>query len=97
MIQQGSGVIPALDSGSAHGSPMMGGTGPADAATDTFIRNLAAAITGTFVNVTSGTFPSQPEPAAAPGRRLTAWRPHLPVARRPRRRHSCRRPRGRPP
>jgi NAD(P)-dependent dehydrogenase (short-subunit alcohol dehydrogenase family) len=44
MIEQGSGVILALDSGSAHGSPMMGGTGPADAATDTFIRNLAAEI-----------------------------------------------------
>jgi NAD(P)-dependent dehydrogenase (short-subunit alcohol dehydrogenase family) len=41
MIEQGSGVILALDSGSANGSPMMGGTGPADAATDTFIRNLA--------------------------------------------------------
>jgi NAD(P)-dependent dehydrogenase (short-subunit alcohol dehydrogenase family) len=44
MIEQGSGVILALDSGSASGSPMMGGTGPADAATDTFIRNLAAEI-----------------------------------------------------
>jgi NAD(P)-dependent dehydrogenase (short-subunit alcohol dehydrogenase family) len=33
-------VILALDSGSAHGSPMMGGTGPADAAIDTLIRNL---------------------------------------------------------
>jgi NAD(P)-dependent dehydrogenase (short-subunit alcohol dehydrogenase family) len=44
MIEQGSGVILALDSGSANGSPMMGGTGPADAATDTFIRNLAAEI-----------------------------------------------------
>ncbi len=44
MIEQGSGVILALDSGSAHGSTMMGGTGPADAATDTFIRNLAAEI-----------------------------------------------------
>src|SRR5215210_3894030 len=44
MIEQGSGVILALDSGSAYGSPMMGGTGPADAATDTFIRNLAAEI-----------------------------------------------------
>jgi NADP-dependent 3-hydroxy acid dehydrogenase YdfG len=32
MIEQGSGVILALDSGSANGSPMMGGTGPADAA-----------------------------------------------------------------
>lgn len=41
MVGQGSGVILALDSGSAHGSPMMGGTGPADAATDTLVRNLA--------------------------------------------------------
>lgn len=44
MIEQGSGVILALDSGSAKGSPMMGSTGPADAATDVFIRNLAAEI-----------------------------------------------------
>ena len=44
MIEQGSGVILALDSGSANGSPMMGSTGPADAATDTFIRNLAAEV-----------------------------------------------------
>lgn len=44
MIRQGSGVILALNSGSAHGSPMMGSTGPADAAIDTFIRNLAAEI-----------------------------------------------------
>ncbi len=44
MVEQGSGVILALDSGSASGSPMMGSTGPADAATYTFIRNLAAEI-----------------------------------------------------
>jgi NAD(P)-dependent dehydrogenase (short-subunit alcohol dehydrogenase family) len=44
MIEQGSGVILALDSGSANGSPMMGSTGPADAATDIFIRNLAAEV-----------------------------------------------------
>ena len=44
MVEQGSGVILALDSGSAKGSPMMGGTGPADAATDTFIRNLATEV-----------------------------------------------------
>ena len=44
MIEEGSGVILALDSGSANGSPMMGGTGPADAATDTFVRNLAAEV-----------------------------------------------------
>jgi NAD(P)-dependent dehydrogenase (short-subunit alcohol dehydrogenase family) len=41
MAERGSGVILALDSGSAKGSPMMGGTGPADAAIDTLIRNLA--------------------------------------------------------
>ena len=44
MVEKGSGVILALDSGSANGSPMMGSTGPTDAATDTFIRNLAAEI-----------------------------------------------------
>ena len=95
MVEQGSGVILALDSGSAHGTPrMMGGTGPADAAIDTLALDDAAyqglldsldrmrmtrrsprldevattaaflasekagTITGTFVNVTSGTFPS---------------------------------------
>lgn len=41
MIKQGSGVILALDSGSAQQSPMMGSTGPTDAAIDSFIRNLA--------------------------------------------------------
>jgi NAD(P)-dependent dehydrogenase (short-subunit alcohol dehydrogenase family) len=44
MVEQGSGVILALDSGSAVGSPMMGGTGPADAATDLLVRNLAAEV-----------------------------------------------------
>lgn len=44
MVEQGSGVILALNSGSAHGSPMLGGTGPADAATDTLVRNLATEI-----------------------------------------------------
>jgi NAD(P)-dependent dehydrogenase (short-subunit alcohol dehydrogenase family) len=43
MIEQGSGVILALSSGSARGSaPMMGSTGPADAAVDTLMRYLAA-------------------------------------------------------
>ncbi|MGW7405745.1 SDR family NAD(P)-dependent oxidoreductase [Streptomyces sp. NPDC054833] len=41
MAERGSGVILTLNSGSAHGSPMMGGTGPADAAADTLVRNLA--------------------------------------------------------
>ncbi|MER6670947.1 SDR family oxidoreductase [Amycolatopsis japonica] len=44
MVAQGSGAILALDSGSAHGSPMMGATGSIDAALDTFIRNLAVEI-----------------------------------------------------
>jgi NAD(P)-dependent dehydrogenase (short-subunit alcohol dehydrogenase family) len=51
MIEQGSGVILALDSGSANGSPMMGSTGPADAATDIFIRNLAAEVGPSGVRV----------------------------------------------
>jgi NAD(P)-dependent dehydrogenase (short-subunit alcohol dehydrogenase family) len=51
MIEQGSGVILALDSGSAHGSPMLGSTGPADAATYTFIRNLAAEVGPSGVRV----------------------------------------------
>ncbi|MFD5404034.1 SDR family NAD(P)-dependent oxidoreductase [Streptomyces griseorubiginosus] len=41
MAARGSGVILALNSGSAHGSPMMGGTGSADGAIDTLVRNLA--------------------------------------------------------
>ncbi|RSN19498.1 2-hydroxycyclohexanecarboxyl-CoA dehydrogenase [Streptomyces sp. WAC 05977] len=44
MVAQGSGVILALDSGSAQGSPMMGATGSIDAALDTYIRNLAVEI-----------------------------------------------------
>jgi NAD(P)-dependent dehydrogenase (short-subunit alcohol dehydrogenase family) len=44
MVERGSGVILALNSGSATGSPMMGGTGPADAAIDVFVRNLAAEV-----------------------------------------------------
>ena len=45
MIKQGSGVILHLNSGSARGSmPMMGSTGPADAATETFMRYLATEI-----------------------------------------------------
>jgi NAD(P)-dependent dehydrogenase (short-subunit alcohol dehydrogenase family) len=51
MIKQGSGVILALNSGSAHGSPMMGSTGPADAATDILVRNLAQEIGPSGVRV----------------------------------------------
>lgn len=42
MAERGSGGLLTLNSASAHGSPMMGGTGPADAAVDTLVRNLAA-------------------------------------------------------
>lgn len=43
MAAQGSGVILHLNSGSGRGAaPMMGGTGPADAAVETFMRYLAA-------------------------------------------------------
>jgi NAD(P)-dependent dehydrogenase (short-subunit alcohol dehydrogenase family) len=43
MAQQGSGVILALTSGSStRQGPMMGGTGAADAATESFLRSLAA-------------------------------------------------------
>jgi NAD(P)-dependent dehydrogenase (short-subunit alcohol dehydrogenase family) len=52
MVEQGSGVIIALNSGSSHGSPMMGSTGPADAALDTFVRNLAQEVGPRGVRVT---------------------------------------------
>jgi NAD(P)-dependent dehydrogenase (short-subunit alcohol dehydrogenase family) len=43
MREQGAGVILSLTSGSAKGAhPGMGGTGPADAAIETFLRYLAA-------------------------------------------------------
>ena len=45
MVGQGSGVILTVTSGSSKGtSPMMGGTGPADAAVETFLRYLAAEV-----------------------------------------------------
>ncbi|OLB79305.1 MAG: 2-hydroxycyclohexanecarboxyl-CoA dehydrogenase [Actinobacteria bacterium 13_2_20CM_2_71_6] len=45
MIPQGSGVILHLTSGSSAGAmPGMGGTGPADAATENFMRYLAAEV-----------------------------------------------------
>lgn len=52
MIQQGSGVILSLTSGSSRAtSPMMGNTGPADAATETFLRYLAAEVGPSGVRV----------------------------------------------
>ena len=45
MVLQGSGVILYLTSGSSQGlAPNMGGTGPADAATEAFLRYLAAEV-----------------------------------------------------
>jgi NAD(P)-dependent dehydrogenase (short-subunit alcohol dehydrogenase family) len=45
MTRQGSGVILSVTSGSARGAaPLMGSTGPADAATEAFLRYLAAEI-----------------------------------------------------
>src|SRR6202162_4570194 len=45
MIKQGSGVILHLNSGSAQGTmPMMGSTGPAGAATASFMRDLATEV-----------------------------------------------------
>ncbi len=52
MIEQGSGVILWLTSGSGRGTaPLMGSTGPADAATDTFMRYLAAEVGPSGVRV----------------------------------------------
>ena len=52
MTEQGSGVILSLTSGSARGSsPMMGNTGPADAAVEAFMRYLAAEVGPSGVRV----------------------------------------------
>ncbi|MFD3842791.1 SDR family NAD(P)-dependent oxidoreductase [Streptomyces sp. NPDC058642] len=51
MTAQGSGVILSLDSGSANGSPMMGGTAAADGAIDALIRQLAAELGPSGVRV----------------------------------------------
>jgi NAD(P)-dependent dehydrogenase (short-subunit alcohol dehydrogenase family) len=77
MAAQGSGVILTLTSGSSRGArPMMGGTGPADAAVETFLRYLAAEVGPHGVRVlglwTAGvpeTFGLQDDPNA--GRRAT--------------------------
>lgn len=52
MVAQGSGVLLHLNSGSAAGAmPGMGSTGPADAATETFFRYLAAEVGPSGVRV----------------------------------------------
>jgi NAD(P)-dependent dehydrogenase (short-subunit alcohol dehydrogenase family) len=52
MSQQGTGVILHLNSASGAGAmPGMGSTGPADAATETFMRYLAAEVGATGVRV----------------------------------------------
>lgn len=45
----------------------MGSTGPADAATEAFIRYLAAEVRATMANVTCGLVPGQARPGP-PGR-----------------------------
>jgi enoyl-[acyl-carrier-protein] reductase (NADH) len=67
MIEQGAGVIPASDGGSACGCPIMGSTDPADAATDTSIRNPAAELGPHGVHVLSIWTVRLPE-ALSPGR-----------------------------
>jgi NAD(P)-dependent dehydrogenase (short-subunit alcohol dehydrogenase family) len=53
MCEQGSGVILSLTSGSSKGAmPGMGGTGPADAAVEAFLRYLAAEVGPSGVRVT---------------------------------------------
>ncbi len=52
MTEQGSGVVIALDSASGKGSgPMMGGTGAADGALDTLVRDLAQEVGPSGVRV----------------------------------------------
>jgi NAD(P)-dependent dehydrogenase (short-subunit alcohol dehydrogenase family) len=52
MVRQGSGVIVELDSASAQGSgPQMGGTGSADGAKDTLVRDLAREVGPSGVRV----------------------------------------------
>jgi NAD(P)-dependent dehydrogenase (short-subunit alcohol dehydrogenase family) len=75
MVKQGSGVVLALNSGSAFGSPMMGGTGPADAAIDTFIRNLATEVGPRGVRVL-GLWTAGVEDALTPAK-LAAVNPNL--------------------
>lgn len=77
MVQQGGGVILSLTSGSSRASqPLMGGTGPADAATEAMMRYLAAEVGPRGVRVlglwTAGvpeTFALQDDPN--PGRRAS--------------------------
>ncbi|MEV5915873.1 SDR family oxidoreductase [Streptomyces chartreusis] len=74
MAAQGSGVILSLDSGSANGSPMMGGTAAADGAIDALIRQLAQEVGPAGVRVcgiwTAGVTDSlTPEKLASAGAR----------------------------
>lgn len=72
MAPQGSGVILSLNSGSANGSPMLGGTGAADGAIDALIRQFAQEVGPAGVRVcgiwTAGVADSlTPEKLAAAG------------------------------
>jgi NAD(P)-dependent dehydrogenase (short-subunit alcohol dehydrogenase family) len=82
MIEQGSGVILHLNSASGPGAtPGMGSTGPADAATESFMRHLAAEVGPHGVRVcgiwTAGVLETLSDERSAPWSE-TAHRPHRP-------------------
>ena len=72
MVARGSGVILSLTSGSARmQGPGMGGTGAADAATESFLRNLAAEVGPAGVRVvglwTAGVYETFTDPGGMTG------------------------------
>ena len=78
MVRQGSGVILGLTSGSStRQGPMMGGTGAADAATESFLRSLAAEVGKDGVRVVGLWTAGVPGDVRPRGGRRTrrAWRP----------------------
>ncbi|MGI9099189.1 MAG: hypothetical protein ACR2H2_12010 [Solirubrobacteraceae bacterium] len=79
MVEQGSGVILAVTSGTVRApSPGMGNTGPADAAVEVFMRTLAAE-TGLGASASSASTrpPSQRRSPASgsPRSRARTWIP----------------------
>ena len=68
MVEQGSGVILHLNSASGAGAmPGMGSTGPADAATESFIRYLAAELAPRASGSSASTRPGSPRPSPQEG------------------------------